>query len=81
LLEYSHVDILPQIAQIHAEKRQVGQMDLLKQMPQIRLIKTVATRRGGILEGSHSGINPNIRHRSREEILRELIDEGYQVGM
>ena len=56
-------------------------MDLLKQMTQIRLIKTVATRRGGILEGSHSGINPNIRHRSREEILRELIDEGYQVGM
>ena len=29
--------VLPQIAQIHAEKRQVGQMDLLKQMPPIAL--------------------------------------------
>ncbi len=32
-------------------------------------------------EGSRSGENPNIRRKSREEILSELIDEGYQVHM
>lgn len=31
--------------------------------------------------GSRDGINPNIIHKSREEILRELIEEGYQVRM
>ena len=35
--------ILSQITQIHADKRQVGQMDLLKQMPQITLRKTDTT--------------------------------------
>jgi len=32
---------LTQISQIHADKRQVGQINLLKQMPQRTLTKTV----------------------------------------
>ncbi len=34
---------LPQISQIYADERQVGAMDLLKQMPLISLRKTDAT--------------------------------------
>lgn len=30
--------------------------------------------------GSRDTENPNIRHKSKEEILRELIDEGYQMS-
>lgn len=30
--------------------------------------------------GSTCGENPNVRHRSREELLRELVDQGYSVN-
>lgn len=30
--------------------------------------------------GSSCGENPNVRHRSREELLRELVDQGYNVN-
>ena len=30
--------------------------------------------------GSRDGENPNIRHKSKDEILQELIDEGYKVS-
>ena len=30
--------------------------------------------------GSTCGENPNVRHRSREELLRELVDQGYNVN-
>lgn len=30
--------------------------------------------------GSTCGENPNVRHRSREELLRELVDQGYNVS-
>lgn len=30
--------------------------------------------------GSRSSENPNVRHKSREEILRELVDQGYSVN-
>lgn len=31
--------------------------------------------------GSTCGENPNVRHRSREELLRELVDQGYNVNL
>ncbi|GJG36215.1 hypothetical protein [Prevotella lacticifex] len=30
--------------------------------------------------GSTCGENPNVRHRSREEFLRELVNQGYNVN-
>ena len=30
--------------------------------------------------GSTCGENPNVRHRSREELLRELVDQGYNIN-
>lgn len=33
-----------------------------------------------IAVGSTCGENPNVRHRSREELLRELVDQGYNVN-
>jgi hypothetical protein len=30
--------------------------------------------------GSSCGENPNVRHRSREELLRELVDQGYNIN-
>ena len=30
--------------------------------------------------GSTYGENSNVRHRSREELLRELVDQGYNVN-
>lgn len=30
--------------------------------------------------GSTCDENPNVRHRSREELLRELVDQGYNVN-
>lgn len=30
--------------------------------------------------GSTCDENPNVRHRSREELLRELVDQGYNIN-
>lgn len=34
-----------------------------------------------IAAGSTCDENPNVRHRSREELLRELVDQGYSVNL
>ena len=44
LCEENQTAVLTQITQIYADKRQVGEMDLLKQIPQITQIKTGQTR-------------------------------------
>ena len=33
-----------------------------------------------IAVGSTYGENPNVRHRSREELLRKLVDQGYNIN-
>lgn len=34
-----------------------------------------------IAVGSTCDENPNVRHRSREELLREFVDQGYSVNL
>jgi len=34
-----------------------------------------------IAVGSTCGENPNVRHRSREELLHELVDQGYNINL
>jgi len=33
------------------------------------------------MSGYCNNENPNVRHRSREELLRELVDQGYNVNL
>ena len=45
----------------------------------LQVLHIVFAQQGG--SNDYSGRSPNLRHKSREEILRELIDEGYSVKM
>ena len=50
---------------------------LFFQLPQIIFPKKLFTALGGSREGE----NFNLRHKSRDEIFREMIDEGYSMKL
>ena len=50
---------------------------LFFQLPQIIFPKKLFTAPGGSREGE----NFTIRHKSRDEIIREMIDEGYNMKL
>ena len=50
---------------------------LFFQLPQIIFPKKLFSASGGSREGE----NYNLRHKSRDEILREMVDEGYNIKL